>query len=652
MPNFFDQFDAPAGGNVFDKYDEPASSVPAAIGDIPKEVSKAVVSGVQHLTGNSVSDLPGFDERTRGQLNPIEGWLRTGKQLLAIPELAAAIPAGIARAVGGHVMADLEHQAGTVINPDVASKDDPQKMYEAAAGDVDTAMTAARPAGFLKRMPAPAGRAQVPYEIPEAELSYQHVAPETPTLPGQEVANAAQRLSESGGPVTVPKAVATDSMALQRAAAATRNIPLAGDPLVKSAERTVAQLGDKAGEIAEGYGGANVAGAGETARDAIKNYVTGESAATSKKFYDRVEGLIKPGVKTDLSTTRQAAQSILDRRSNAAITEASGAVKKIEEAITAPGGLNYQGIKDLRSYIGDLKENASILPSDISGKELDRIYSALTTDLKQAVTNAGGPEASSAFARANRHYALLSDRREALAKIVGKDGNAPAEQVFERLVSMASSSGRADISKLAQARKAIGEADWNEFASGVIGRMGRDTANFSGPERLQSDNFSPQRFLTAYGKLSEEGKSVMFRSGGKTELAERLDDIARISTRFKELQKFANPSGTGQTVAGGSLVAGLMTAPLTTIGTVLGGRVMAYALSRPATAASVAKVARAQEMLVRAPSPAKIVAFSLAARNLINTLGSYGQGISPEAFMKALGIGSPQQGQLQPAAAH
>jgi hypothetical protein len=39
------------------------------------------------------------------------------------------------------------------------------------------------------------------------------------------------------------------------------------------------------------------------------------------------------------------------------------------------------------------------------------------------------PEASSAFERANRHYALLSDRCEALAKIVGKDGNAPAEQV-------------------------------------------------------------------------------------------------------------------------------------------------------------------------------------------------------------------------------
>ena len=622
MANFFDQFDEPQKGNFFDRYDaRESSSVPAAIRDIPEEVSKAVAGGVQHLTGDLVSDLPGYDPRTRGQLGVIEGLLRTGKQIAALPELAAAIPVGIARSVGGHSMADLEHLVGTYINPDAAAHDNPERMYETAKGDIDSALSAARPG---------------------------KVAP-APILPGQEVRAAAQRLSASGEPVQVPWAVATDSTALQRAAATARNIPLAGDPLVKSAERTIGQLGGKASEIAESYGGANVAGAGETARDAIKDYVTGESAATSKKFYDRVEQLIKPDVNTDLVQTRAAAQSILSRRANASITEPSGAVKKIEEAVTAPGGLNYQGIKDLRSYIGDLKDNPSILPADISGKELDRIYASLTTDLKQAVINAGGPEASSAFARANRHYALLSDRREALAKIVGKDGNAPAEQVFERLVNMASSSGRADIAKLAQARKAIGSDDWNEFASGVIGRMGRDVANFSGPERLQADNFSPQRFLTAYGKLSEAGKSVLFRSGGKTELSDRLDDIARISTRFKELQKYANPSGTSQNVAGGTLIAGLFTAPLTTIGTVIGGRALAWALSKPAGAASVAKVARAQEMLARAPSTAKLMAFSLAARNLVNTLGEYGRGISPDAFMKVLqGGGLAPQTQQQP----
>jgi hypothetical protein len=278
MANFFDQFDrVQKEGNFFDQYDEPQSSVvPLAVRDIPKEVSGALVSGVQHLTGDSVSDLPGFDPRTRGQMGPVEGLLRTGKQLLAIPELAAAVPVGIARSAVGHGMADLEHLAGTYLNPEAAARDDPQKMYETAKGDVDRALSATRPG---KVAPAPA-------------------------LPGQEVRAAAQRLSETGGPVEVPWAVATDSVALQRAGATVRNIPLAGDPLVRSAERTIGQLGNKAGELAEGYGGANVAGAGETARDAIKDYVTGESAATSKKFYGRVERLIRPDVTTDLAETR------------------------------------------------------------------------------------------------------------------------------------------------------------------------------------------------------------------------------------------------------------------------------------------------------------------------------------------------------------
>lgn len=452
--------------------------------------------------------------------------------------------------------------------------------------------------------------------------------------PGQQVVAAANRLSETGLPVEVPKAVATDNMAIQRAASVARNVPLAGDPLVKAAERTVSQLGDKASEVAAGFGGGTVVGSGEAARDSIKGYITGKSAAESNKFYKRVDDLIDPAVTTDLRATRDAAESILARRANAAISDQSGAVKRIEEAITKPGGLNYEGVKDLRGYVRELKDNPSLLPADISGKELNSVYDALSKDLKSAVHNAGGPEASVAFDRANRHYALLSDRREALAKIIGTSGDAPAERVFDRMVSMASSKSTADISKLAQARKAMGADDWNEFASGIIGKMGRDTANFSGPEKLQASGFSPQRFLTAYGNLSPAGKTLLFRSGGKSELANHLDDIARVSGRFKELQKFSNPSGTGQMAIGGGMGAAFMAEPLTTVTSVLGGRIVASALAKPASAASVAKLAKAQQALIINPSQSKVAAYSLAARNLINTVGA--KNISPNDFLKAL----------------
>ena len=469
---------------------------------------------------------------------------------------------------------------------------------------------------------APTARPAIPTPKPAATLSE-----------GQEVANAASRLSATGSPVQVPKAVASDSMGVQRAAAVTRNVPLAGDPLVKAAERTIGQLGDKASEVAAGYGGGTVVGSGEAVRDSIKGYITGKSAATSSKLYNRVDELVDNSVLTPLQKTAEAASKIESRRQNAGISDASPVVKRIEEAISRDG-LNYEGVKDLRGYIRELKDNPSLLPADLSGKELNAIYDGLTADLKAAVKNAGGAKASIAFDRANRHYALLSDRRESLAKIVGTNGDAPAEKVFDRMVAMASSKSTADISKLAQARKAMGADDWNEFVSGVVGKMGRDTANFSGPERLQSSGFSPQRFLTAYGKLSDAGKAMLFRSGGNAELANHLDDIARVSTRFKELQKFSNPSGTAQNVGGVGLGAGLIADPLTSIATVIGGRALAMALSQPAKASSIAKLVKSQEALVRNPVAPRIAAFNMAARNLISTMGD--KTLSPADFLKAL----------------
>lgn len=159
----------------------PKAAPPAlsdAITDIPKEIGAAYTQGAQHLTGNSVADLPGYDPRTRGELGPVEGLLRTGKQLIGLPEIAASGIVGAARSIGGHLMAQGEHAVGTQIAPEIAAKDDPQKMYDAAKGDVDTAMSALA-------MKNPVGKAAVP-SIPElkagATANY-----ESPALTGLEV---------------------------------------------------------------------------------------------------------------------------------------------------------------------------------------------------------------------------------------------------------------------------------------------------------------------------------------------------------------------------------------------------------------------------------------------------------------------------------
>lgn len=136
-------------------------SISDVVTDIPKEIGAAYTQGAQHLTGNSVNDLPGYDARTRGQLGPVEGLLRTGKQLLGLPEIAMSPIVGAARSIGGHLMAQGEHAIGSVIAPDIAAKDDPQKMYEAAKGDIDTALSAGRPGKVPVKAAVPATIAEL-----------------------------------------------------------------------------------------------------------------------------------------------------------------------------------------------------------------------------------------------------------------------------------------------------------------------------------------------------------------------------------------------------------------------------------------------------------------------------------------------------------
>ena len=456
-------------------------------------------------------------------------------------------------------------------------------------------------------------------------------APATPRAPN-EIVQAADRLSAAGSSVQVPKAIATDSPAIQRAAATVRNIPLAGDPLVSASERTLSQLGTKADEVADALGGSSVQAAGDTAKGGIVGWIKGESGKKVSQLYDAVDNLVNPNVKTEIVNTRGVAAEIEAERMAAHLPNGK-AVETILDAVNDPAGLTYHGIKTLRTKIGEAM-NSGILPEGMSGSDLKRIYAGLSDDLKSATLRAGGQNAVNAFERANRYSKLVSDRRESLAKIVGASGDVPAEKVFDRLAAMAGGNSRADIEKLSQARKAIGPDDWNEFASGVVSRLGRDTEG----------NFSPARFLNDYNKLSDAGKSILFRSGGKSELAQHLDDIATISSRYKDLQKFANPSGTAQGVIGSGLGASIVMplmhgdvkTPLITLASVMGGRVLAQALSQPATAASIAKISRAQFALATSPSAKNVAAYSLAARNLINTMGERAQGLSPSDFIRAL----------------
>src|SRR6185312_3393990 len=103
-----------------------------AFTDIPHEIGAEA--------GNALDKIKALGNRA--DQGPIEGLMTTGKAALAVPQLLASPVTGAARSLIGHPMAQAEHAAGTLINPEVAAKDDPAKMYQNAAGDVETALSA------------------------------------------------------------------------------------------------------------------------------------------------------------------------------------------------------------------------------------------------------------------------------------------------------------------------------------------------------------------------------------------------------------------------------------------------------------------------------------------------------------------------------
>lgn len=130
---------------------KPQPSLTEAVTDIPAEIGR---------TANANLDTIQKGFTNRASKGSIEGLMDTGKAVLAVPGLALSPVTGALKSLIGHPMAQAEHAVGTLINPKVAAQDDPQKMYENAAGDVETALSAAKPSA----------RAPVVKPPPAAEL--------------------------------------------------------------------------------------------------------------------------------------------------------------------------------------------------------------------------------------------------------------------------------------------------------------------------------------------------------------------------------------------------------------------------------------------------------------------------------------------------
>ena len=399
-----------------------------------------------------------------------------------------------------------------------------------------------------------------------------------PLTAADEVAAASGRLG-----VPIPRAAVTESLPTQQIAGALKEIPVVGTPLVKASKNALEGLDTASRDTAAAYGSTEPLTAGEAATEGIKNWITGKSSDVAKRMYDRVDDLVDPDHVRPLHATQNVVSDIMAKRANARIGGTSRAVDEVRDAIADPDGLNYSGIKDLRTHLRDMTPD-EMVAKGISQAEAKRIYGGLTEDMRGTVLDAGGPDGLSAFDKANHVYDLIAAKRGDLSKIIGVKADAAPEDVFKRVLAKASSKGGADYQALVQARRAMGPDSWNEVTSAAVNQMGR-----AAPEA----DFSGDRFVTAWNNLSPNGKKVLFNSTGRDDLAQSIDDIMTLSKSHKQLMRYGNPSGTGRVGALTAAAAAAWAAPLTTLATAVGGRITAGVLASPVAAKSAATWSKA-----------------------------------------------------------
>jgi len=419
-----------------------------------------------------------------------------------------------------------------------------------------------------------------------------------------EIADAAARIG-----VDVPRFIASESRPVQQAAHVARNIPIAGKPVIEATRKLANDLGEAAAQRATNLGALSQHEAGAAARNAFDAWNVAQKQRIGAA-YDAVDDLVDPAVTVPLRSTAALVAELAAARDAAAMNPTGGAAALVMPAISREEGLSYQGAKLLRTRLGEALDNpASLETANISQGELRRIYGALTDDIKSIVDAAGGPAAREALATANAMNASVSTLRERLQPLLA---GASDESVIAKLASAARSTGRPDIELLTEAQRAISKSEgaWDAISGSVLASLGRDAEGV----------FSPQRFVTAYGKITPQAKAVLFPG----QVGKDLDDIARVASRSAETyRQFGNPSGTGQTVAGAAGAMGLSTDPISTLTSLGGAALVARVLSRPAAISKAAQWAKAAEAAAAAAAngqpvsqkalTAKIIDFAKAA---------------------------------------
>jgi hypothetical protein len=382
---------------------------------------------------------------------------------------------------------------------------------------------------------------------------------------------------------------ATGARPIQFAESALGVLPGGASFMAKKGQEQQAQIGSKIEQIAQELApGATPLSAGSKMQRGLKDVFLPEARKVQNQLYADVEQFIPKGTEVDIGNTKKLLQEVTAPLPGMKATSATSILRnKVIDDLTAGlnidtalgGGLPLESVRTLRSRIGE-KLGQFQMDSDFPRAELLRLYGALSEDIK-TVVDAAGPQAKSAFDRANAYTKDLHNKIDLLQPIIDR---ATPERVF----AAAMGGQKADTTILRTVIDALPDDARREFAGAFLNKMGRAV---SSGQNLEGNVFSTETFLTNWDKLGTEPKNLLFGKFGDS-FKNDMNKIAKATDIMRRgSQQYRNPSGTAQKyVAAGTV-----------------GSVVTLALSNPIALIPMAKSAIGLNLAARAMTNPKFV---------------------------------------------
>lgn len=309
----------------------------------------------------------------------------------------------------------------------------------------------------------------------------------------------------------------------------------AGQQQAQSIGSTVDQI---AGQLANNPSPEN---AGRSIINNVNNTFIPQAKAVQQALYDKLDQFIPHDQPIQAANTLDTLNKLTKPISGAsALSQTSlinnptlnGIKDAIESDTGETGALSYQGIKQLRTAVGQKLQDTDLSP-DVAKAQWKQLYGALSDDMSSAAKQAG-PQAKQAFDRANNYTSALHDRIDTLNRVVGdKD----PEAVFQSAMK----GTQEGATTLRSVMRSLPEDGQQMMAATVLKRMGR--ANPSAQNDV-GNAFSTNTFLTNWNKLSPEAKSALFGGQGQ-EFNDSMNNLASVADNLRKgSQVFSNPSGT------------------------------------------------------------------------------------------------------------